>query len=66
MTAREAAIVSAYTGKILGQFRNCHGYIEELMGRPVFTHELPALRDELQKRAKADFVGIEVAGEQSP
>ena len=44
MTKREAAIVSAYTGVLIGDFDEVHKYIEELLGRPVFTHELAAPR----------------------
>lgn len=40
MTKREAAIVSAYTGIMLGKFSDMLGYIEEILGRPVHTHEL--------------------------
>jgi len=39
MTKREAAIVSAYTGILIGSFSDLHQYIEEIMKRPVWTHE---------------------------
>ena len=32
MTKREAAIVSAYTGVLIGDFNEMHRYIEEIMG----------------------------------
>lgn len=60
MTKREAAIVSAYTGVLIGDFEEMHKYIEEIMGRPVFTHELPKLFDEIKERSKNDFVSIKV------
>lgn len=62
MTKREAAIVTAYTGFVIGEFSNAHAYIEEIMGRPVWTHELASkeLAAEISERAKADFVGIEI------
>ena len=45
MTKREGAILSAYTGCLLCDFNDFHKYIEELLGRPVFTHEIPELTE---------------------
>lgn len=60
MTKREAAIVSAYTGVLIGDFNEMHRYIEEIMGRQVFTHELLYISDEITKRSKNDFMNIKV------
>lgn len=60
MTKREAAIVSAYTGYLIGDFNERHKYIEEIMGRPVFTHELVDIHSEIHKKAKKDFCSIVV------
>ena len=60
MTKKEAAIVSAYTGIMLGNFRCLHEYVEEIMERPVFTHELPTLADEIHEKSKKDFMNLEV------
>ena len=63
MTDREKAIVMAYTGACMlteDKFHIFHEYIEELMGRPVFTHEL-ADKDvsaEIKEKAKADFIAL--------
>lgn len=40
MTKREAAIVSAYTGILIGDFSDMHKYIEEKLDRAVWTPEL--------------------------
>ena len=40
MNKRESAIVGAFTGILCGPFDAMHEYIEEIMGRPVFTHEM--------------------------
>lgn len=61
MTKREAAIVSAYTGYLIGEFGDFHAYVEEIMGRPVFTHELPSIAEELKEKSKADFMSIKIA-----
>jgi len=40
MNKQEAALISAYTGYMIGDFSEMHKLIEETMERPVFTHEL--------------------------
>jgi len=62
MTREEAAIVSAYTGILIGGFDGFHEYAEELLGRPVFTHEFgdSEIAQELKDKSKQDFVSIEV------
>jgi hypothetical protein len=63
MTKREAAIVSAYTGILVGDFSDMHGYIEQIMGRPVFTHELgnKTTFDKIKALAKDDFCSITIS-----
>jgi hypothetical protein len=65
MNKREAAIVAAYTGYLIGSFSDMHKYIEEIMGGPIWTHEMADKRimDEIQKRAKKDFIQIKVEDE---
>lgn len=60
MTPLESAIVGAYTGILAGPFDALHSYIEQIMGRPVYTHELGSkeLAAEIKERAKADFVAL--------
>ena len=40
MTEREAIVVSAFTGTLFCDFDDYHKYVEEILGRPVMTHEL--------------------------
>lgn len=60
MTKREAAIVSAYTGFLIGDFSTLHGYIEEILERPLFTHEMGSdeVRAEIREKSRADFVAL--------
>ena len=58
MTKREGAILSAYTGCLLCDFNDFHKYIEELLGRPVFTHEIPELTEEIKERSRTDFITV--------
>ena len=62
MTKREAAIVTAYTGKMLGAFSTFHEYVEEIMGRPIFTHEMgrKEIAEEIKEKSKEDFINLEV------
>lgn len=60
MTKREVAIVSAYTGYLIGDINEMYKYISEIMKRQVFTHEIPILFDEIRERAKTDFNNINI------
>lgn len=61
MTDREKAIVEAYTGvcMLTGEKTNeFYKYLAELFGRPVYTHEIGFLSDEIRARAKGDFIEL--------
>ncbi len=60
MTKREAAVITLYTGVFIGDLAEVYIYAEELMGRPVFSHEFSTLADELKEKAKKDFFAIKV------
>lgn len=62
MTRREAAIVSAYTGFMIGEFSDMHEYAEHLLGEPVFTSTFgnPDFAAHLRAKAKADFCAIRI------
>lgn len=60
MTREEAAIISAYTGILVGSFADMQAYVETLFDRPVFTHELgdKELHEKIKKKAKPDLIRI--------
>ena len=61
MTDREKAIVMAYTGVTMltgNKYQIFHKYIEEIMGRPIWTHEMAQLADEIKEKSKADFMAL--------
>ena len=59
MTVKEGAIISAYTGLLLCEsFTPVHEYIEHILGRPVLTHQIPMLQDEIKEKAREDFYEI--------
>lgn len=39
LTERQAAVLTAQTGIMVGHFSGFHKYAEELLGRPVFNSE---------------------------
>lgn len=63
MTDREKAIVMAYTGVTMlsgEKFSIFHKYVEEILGRPVWTHELAIelVWNEIKEKSKDDFLEI--------
>lgn len=61
MTDREKAIVMAYTGKCMltgDKFQIFHKYVEDIMGRPIWTHEMGLLADEIKEKSEADFMAL--------
>ena len=57
MTKREATIVSGY---FIGGLDDLYKYLSELIGRPVYTHEISAVLDEYHSKIRQDFVMLEV------
>lgn len=61
MTKAESLIVSAYTGYLFTkQFADVHEYIEKVLERPVFTHELASeeVNKEIREKLKLKIIEI--------
>lgn len=61
MTDREKAIVMAYTGVTMltgDKLQIFHKYVEDIMGRPIWTHEMARLADEIKEKSKDDFMSL--------
>ncbi len=60
ISKREAAIITIYTMHLLGDLSYAEKYAEELMGRPVYTHELgdDKFTKLLKRKAKKDFEAL--------
>ena len=60
LTPEQAAVIGAFTGYLAGPFSDMHAYIERIMGRPVWTHEMAdnEVMAEIREAAKADFLAI--------
>lgn len=61
MTDREKAIVMAYTGITMlkgEKFEIFHRYAEELMGKPLLTHEIADNAVMIKEKSTQDFMNI--------
>lgn len=63
MTKQECAIIMAYTGICMltgDDFSIFHEYIEKLMNRPIWTHELAykEIWEEIKKKSEDDFMNL--------
>lgn len=61
MTYHDKVVLSACTGVLLvDNFDDVHRYINELLGRPVFTHELASMEifDEIREKVKPDLFKV--------
>lgn len=58
MNKREATIIGAFTGTLIGDFSELHTYIEEKLGYPVMTHELgfPETWEKIKEAVRDDFL----------
>lgn len=60
MTKNEGAIISAYTGIMIGDFHDFHAYAEKKIGRPILTHEFTneEFWKELKEKTETDFLKV--------
>jgi hypothetical protein len=60
LTKRQSAIIGAYTGVTAGPFSAIHEYAEEVLGRPIWTHEFASrqVMEELKSASFDDFMSI--------
>lgn len=61
MTKQECAIVTAYTEVSMlrgDDLKYLYRYLSEVIGRPVYSHEIPAVCEQFRDRIKADFIAL--------
>lgn len=63
MTDYEKAVVMAFTGVCMlsaDKFNIFQEYVEKIMGRPIYSHEMAykEISDEIREKSKADFLRI--------
>ena len=61
MTSREAAIIGAHTGVLVGKQSDLNKYILDVLGRPVYSHDLvDNLVQEIKQKSRDDFMNLTV------
>ena len=60
LTREQAAIIGAFTGTSCGPFSDIHKKIEDVLGRPVWTHEMASkdLLAQVKEAMKNEFLSI--------
>lgn len=60
MKKREALVITAYTGTLLCDFSDFQDFASEIIGRPIFTHEIAhgEILEELRKKTSKEFFEI--------
>ena len=61
MTKQECAIITAYTefSMLRGDdLEYLYRYLSEIIGRPVYSHEIPAVCVQYRDKIKADFIAL--------
>lgn len=60
MKKREALVITAYTGILLCDFSDFQDFASEIIGRPIFTHEIAhgEIWEELRKKTSKEFFEI--------
>lgn len=64
ITKREAAIISAYTGHLIGEWGDMKKYVKEITGKGHWENEYwdPDFLKEIRDKAEPDFMALEVQG----
>ena len=65
ITKEQASVIGLYTGITCGPFSDVHKLAEEIMGRPIFTHEFAndAFVESIQEKIKPMFLATVYKGE---
>lgn len=60
MTKQEKLIVTAYTGILMVDWDEFHKFAEELLGRPIYTHEFDKeeVTNEIVNAVREDFMRL--------
>lgn len=61
MTKRECAVVTAYTDISMlkgDDLKYLYNYLSGFIGRPVYTHEIPAVAAAYREQIREDFIAL--------
>lgn len=56
LTEEQAIVLTGFTGVLMVDFNVFHADVEKRLGRPVFTHQFPILRDQIIEAYRDDFM----------
>lgn len=62
----QAIVVSGFTGYLACSFSELHADVIKRLGRPVWTHEFPGLREQIKEAYRADFLAMCAPGTPMP
>lgn len=62
LNKKAGAIITAYTGYLIGDISEYYKYINEIMDRPIYSHELAdkKIMNEIMNKSKKDFINLKV------
>lgn len=63
LTKEQAIVISGYTGILICDFGDLHEEIEKRLGRPVWTHEMPSIEEEIKSAFRDDFMSLQPKSE---
>jgi len=61
MTHQESLLISAYTGVMLCKsFSDMHKFVEQTLGRPVYTHEvaIPSVMEDIKEKLLPQIIEL--------
>jgi hypothetical protein len=60
MTKHEAAVMTAFTGILIGDFGDFHAYAEEIRDKPIFSHQFgdASFAKRVNEESCTDFIVI--------
>lgn len=58
LTEQQALILTGYTMVLMVHMSVFHEDVERRLGRSVWTHELPGLKEEIKEAYRADFMAL--------
>ena len=61
MTKHECAVVTAYTGFAMlkgSDLKYLYNYLSGFIGRPVYSHEIPAVAESYKEQIREDFLAL--------
>lgn len=61
MTKRECAVITAYTDISMlqdGDLKYLYDYLSGFIGRPIYSHEIPAVCMQFKEKIREDFIDL--------